>query len=75
MAGSELADGECDAAKLHGGMTAATRLPSGSRESRIGFASEMSSPRRRAMFLTATMRDFSPSDMSVNLLEAGPLSR
>src|SRR5258708_19660253 len=44
---------------LHGGITAATRLPSGSRESRIGFASEMSLPRRRAMFLTATIKDFS----------------
>ena len=44
---------------LHGGMTAATRLPSGSRESRMGFWSEMSSPSRRAMFLTATIRDFS----------------
>jgi hypothetical protein len=31
-------------ARLHGGITAATRLPSGSRESRMGFASEMSSP-------------------------------
>ena len=37
-----------------------TRLPSGSRESRIGFDSEMSSSSRRAMFLTATIRDFSP---------------
>ena len=49
--------------KLHGGMTAATRLPSGRRESRMGFDSEMSSPRRRAMFFTATMRAFSPRDM------------
>ena len=40
---------------LHGGMTAATRLPSGRRESRIGFCSEISSPSRRAMFLTATI--------------------
>jgi hypothetical protein len=32
---------------LHGGITAATRLPSGSRESRIGFASEMWSPKGR----------------------------
>jgi hypothetical protein len=31
-------------ARLHGGITAATRLPSGSRESRMGFDSEMSSP-------------------------------
>ena len=31
--------------KLHGGTTAATRLPSGRRESRIGFSSEMSSPK------------------------------
>ena len=42
---------------LHGGSTAATRLPSGRRESRMGFASEMSSPSRLAMFLTATSRD------------------
>jgi len=48
--------------KLHGGITAATRLAPGSRESRIGFDSEMSSPRRLAMFLTATIRAFSPSD-------------
>ena len=34
--------------KLQGGMTAATRLPSGNRESRMGFDSEMSAPRRRA---------------------------
>jgi len=45
---------------LHGGMTAATRLPSGSRESRMGFASEISSPNRRAMFFTAIISDFSP---------------
>ena len=43
--------------KLQGGMTAATRLPSGKRESRTGFSSEMSSPKRRAIFLTATSRD------------------
>src|SRR2546423_8773637 len=36
--------------------TAATRLPSGKRESRKGFASEMSSPKRRAMFFTAAKR-------------------
>ena len=41
---------------LHGGKTAATREPSGSRESRMGCSSEMSSPRTRAMFLTATRR-------------------
>src|SRR5258707_147625 len=44
------------------GFTAASRLPSGRRESRIGFDSEMSSPRRRAIFLTATIRDRSPKD-------------
>ena len=43
--------------RLQGGMTAATREPSGRRESRIGFSSEMSLPRRRATFLTATRRD------------------
>src|ERR1700682_384962 len=43
--------------KLQGGMTAATRLPSGSRESRIGLAFEMSSPHRRAIFLTATIME------------------
>ena len=48
--------------RLHGGMTAATRLPSGSRESRMGFASEISSPRRRAMFFTAIINDFSPRE-------------
>ena len=32
--------------RLHGGMTAATREPSGRRESRTGFSSEMSLPRR-----------------------------
>ena len=44
--------------KLQGGMTAATRQPSGRRESRIGFSSEISLPSRRAIFLTATTRDF-----------------
>ena len=44
---------------LQGGITAATRLPSGRRESRMGFDSEMSSPSRRAIFLTAIRRDFS----------------
>ena len=43
--------------KLQGGMTAAIRLPSGNRESRTGFPSEMSSPKRRAMILTATSSD------------------
>ena len=42
--------------RLHGGKTAATREPSGRRESRIGFSSETSSPSARAMFLTATFR-------------------
>jgi len=41
---------------LHGGNTAATREPSGRRESRIGCPSEMSSPSERAMFFTATLR-------------------
>ena len=59
--------------KLHGGMTAATRLPSGKRESRMGFDSEMSSPRRRAMFFTATMRDFSPSGHARHLLQEARL--
>src|SRR6266851_5782822 len=48
--------------RLQGGMIAATRLPSGSRESRMGLDSEISSPRRRAIFFTATIRDRSPRD-------------
>ena len=43
----------------HGGKTAATREPSGSRESRSGFSSLISSPSARAMLRTATWRDFS----------------
>jgi len=50
-------------------MTAATRLPSGKRESRMGFDSEMSSPSRRAIFLTATIRDLSPKDTPENVLK------
>src|SRR5205823_6536797 len=48
--------------RLEGGMTAATLLPSGSRESRIGCDSEMSPPSRRAIFFTATRSAFSPSE-------------
>ncbi len=51
--------------RLHGGKTAATREPSGRRESRIGFSSETSSPSARAMFLTATLRLRSSSRTSV----------
>jgi len=39
--------------KLHGGMTAATRLPSGSRESRIGCAAVLVYPRIVTMSVTA----------------------
>lgn len=53
MTAIEFADGQGDA------VYAATRLPSGSLESRIGLASEMSSPKRLAMFFTAAMKDFS----------------
>ena len=55
--------------RLHGGSTAATREPSGRRESRIGCSSETSSPSARAMFLTATCRLRSSSWTSVDLLD------
>jgi len=58
--GVELADRQSDAvhaARWNDGSDAAAI---GSRESRIGFDSEMSSPSRRAIFFTATIRDFSP---------------
>ena len=53
----ELVDGERDAVQAQGGMTAAIWLLSSNRESRTGFPSEMSSPKRRAMILTATSSD------------------
>jgi hypothetical protein len=43
-------------------MIAATQLPLGSREPSMGFNSEVSLPRRREIFFTATRRDFSPMD-------------
>ena len=49
--------------RLHGGITAATRRSSGSRESKMGLASEMSLPRRRAMFLTAIIKARSPIEI------------
>jgi len=58
----ELTDGERHAAKAAGRMIAATRLPSAAASQEMGFDSEMSSPRRRAIFFTTTMRDRSPMD-------------
>src|ERR1700687_667893 len=64
---------------LHGGNTAATREPSGRRESRIGFSSETSSPSARAMFFTATLRLRSsistPSTASISPLRSTKIRR
>ena len=61
--------------RLHGGNTAATREPSGSRESRIGCSSETSSPSARAMFLTATFRLRSSMRTSVDLVRRAVRAR
>ena len=54
----------------HGGNMAATREPSSSRASRIGCASEISSPQARAMFLTATVRFLGSSVLSASICRA-----
>jgi len=48
-----------------GGITVATRLPSGSLESRIGFDSEISSPRRSIHGVTLTIRKFNSRHFTV----------
>jgi hypothetical protein len=52
----EFPDGERRSSTAHGGNIAATREPSSSRASSIGWRSEISSPHARAMFLIATVR-------------------
>src|SRR6266576_6896204 len=58
---------------LQGGMTAATRLPSGRRESRMGFDSEMSSPQAPGDILHGDHQGFLAEIHTLNRLdESGP---